>query len=304
MGQRQNPQGAERLNFNHLLYFWKVARLRSVARAAESLGVSQPTVSAQLRALATTLDDPLLTRSGRVLIMTDLGKVVFRYADEIFELGDQLMRFIRDHADGPARPFHVGVLDALPKVVVHRLLGPLLRRCVGTRLSCREADIPRLVDGLTTHDLDVILSDHPIQGDERTPVFSHELLKTGCVVMATPELAASVRVGFPQSLEEAPFLLPSRNSQLRKRIDGWLSERGIRVCFVAEFDDSALLKQFARAGHGLFVAPEIVRSEVELSHGVVAVGPMTGLEQTYFALTTSRRIEHPLVKALLKSASD
>jgi len=300
MEQRSLSQIPGRPNFNHLLYFWKVGRLGSIARAAEELEVSQPTISAQLRALEVSMGESLFGRSGRRLVLTDFGKIIFRYADEIFATSAEMMRVIRDRTESAVRPLHVGIMDALPKVIVHKILSPVLKTSPEARLSCTEGDPVRLLDGLARHDFDLLLSDHPLQGDQRLPTHNRPLLTTDCEVTAAPQLAARARSDFPRGLDDAPFLLPARGSLLRQALDRWLGDRGIHVRCVAEFDDSALLKQFGRAGEGLFAAPEAARAELESTYGVQKVGALDGVQQTFFAVTTERRIDHPLLRTLMR----
>lgn len=70
----------EWLNYHHLFYFWVVAREGGVTRASEQLYLSQPTISAQIRALERSLGEKLFVKSGRNLILTEIGRVAFRYA--------------------------------------------------------------------------------------------------------------------------------------------------------------------------------------------------------------------------------
>jgi LysR family transcriptional regulator, transcriptional activator of nhaA len=299
MEQGRLPQASGRPNFNHLLYFWEVARSRSIARTAEELSVSPSTISAQLRALEKALGGELFCRSGRRLVLTDFGKIIFRYSEEIFATSAEMMRVVRDRTESTARPLRVGILDALPKVIVYRILSPTLKTSPDARLSCAEADPLRLLEGLARHDYDLLLSDHPLQGSHGLPTHNHALLGSPCVLMAAPGLANGAGTDFPRNLDEAPFLLPARGSLLRQAVDGWLLDRGIHIRCVAEFEDSALLKQFGRAGEGFFVAPEIARTELESTYGVRTVGPLDGIEQNFFAVTTDRSVDHPLLRALL-----
>ena len=85
----------ERLNYHHLFYFWMVAREGTVARASEKLRLAQPTLSGQIHALEVALDEKLFERAGRKLRLTEMGRLVFRYADEIFSLGRELVDSVK-----------------------------------------------------------------------------------------------------------------------------------------------------------------------------------------------------------------
>ena len=106
------------LNYHHLLYFWTVVRKGGVSKAAEELHLSQPTVSAQVRSLETAIGEPLFTRKGRVQTLTDVGRVVYQHADEIFGIGRDLIDTLNGRPGQRAVPLTVGVANAVPKLVV------------------------------------------------------------------------------------------------------------------------------------------------------------------------------------------
>ena len=292
------------LNYHHLLYFWTVAREGSIARATERLNLSQPAISAQIRTLERSLGEKLFARRGRNLALTEVGRTVFRYADEIFSVGRELQETLRAGNGAVGRPARltIGVADALPKIVAFRLLEPALAHADPVRLVLREDKPDRLVADLSIHALDLVLSDAPVSPNVRVRAFSHLLGECGVTVFGTPELARRHRARFPQSLEGAPVLLPTDNTMLRRSLDAWFEVHGIRPQVVGEIEDSAVLKVFGQAGAGLFMAPSAVEKDVQRQYGVRVVGRIDSVRERFYAITVERRITHPVVLAISTTA--
>lgn len=292
----------EWLNYHHLLYFWTVAREGSIARASTTLRLAQPTISAQLRTLEEHLGEKLFDRRGRGLVLTETGRVAFRYADEIFSLGRELLDVVKGRS--PGRPLHlrVGISDVVPKLVAHRLLEPAMRLAEAVRIVCHEDHLDALLARLALHELDLVISDAPIGPQVKVRGFSHALGECGVHVFGTPKLAAARRRGFPGSLDGAPMLLPTEGSALRRSLDAWFDQRGIRPLVVGEFEDSALLKTFASQGAGLFAGPAAIDREIRAQYAVKSVGPLEGVTERFYAISAERRLTHPAVRAITEAA--
>jgi LysR family transcriptional activator of nhaA len=292
----------EWLNYHHLLYFWSVAREGGVSRASAALRLAQPTISTQIRLLEESLGEKLFRREGRRLLLTDVGRVVYRYADEIFGLGRELLDTLKGRQTGRPLRLTVGVADVVPKLVTHRLLEPVRALPGGVHLVCVEDKPERLVASLALHELDVVLSDAPVDPGVRVRVFHHLLGECGVSLLAAPLLAAKLRRRFPRSLDGAPLLLPTENTVLRRALEQWFDGQRVRPRVVAEFEDSALLKTFALKGDGAFVAPLAIEGEVCAVYGVRRVGRIEGVRERFYAITAERRLAHPAVVALSEAA--
>ena len=292
----------EWLNYHHLLYFWTVVREGGVSRAAEKLRLAQPTISAQVKALEDAFGQRLFDRQGRRLVLTDAGRLVYRYADEIFGIGRELLETMKGRAPGRPVEFAVGVANSVSKLIVRRLLKPALEADAAVRLPCREDGTNALLAELATHDLDVVIADVPAPPHVRVKVFSHLLGESDVTFFAAAPLAARLRRRFPQSLDGAPMLLPSTGSALRRSLDQWMDDGNLHPHIVGEFDDSALMKAFAQGGAGVFPAPSVIASEVVRQYRVQAVGQATGVHERYYAISVERRLKHPAVLALTKAA--
>jgi LysR family transcriptional activator of nhaA len=290
------------LNYHHLLYFWTVAREGSVTKACALLNLTQPAISAQLRTLERSLGEKLFEKRGRTLALTDTGRVVYRYADEIFTIGRELQETLAGRPSGRPVRLTVGVVDATPKLVAYRLLEPVLRGPEPVHLVLREDRLERLLTDLALHALDIVLSDTPVPPPARVKAFSHPLGECGVTIFGAPSLAATYRRRFPASLDGAPFLLPTDNTTLRQSLDQWFARHGVRPNVVAEIEDSAVLKVFGQNGVGLFAAPSIVEPQVRRQYSVRAVGHISDVRERFFAISVERRIRHPAVLALTSSA--
>jgi LysR family transcriptional activator of nhaA len=256
----------------------------------------------QIRKLEKSLGHRLFDRSGRSLVLTEVGRTVYEYADEMFSLGRELLGTLRGLPGKNSGKLHIGVPSFLPKLITYRLLEPVLRMPQNVQLVCHEDDLSELVSGLARHRFDAILSDTPIHSAAAVRTFSHPLGECEIVICGVPELAAKYRARFPASLEDAPFLLPSPVSDVRRALDRWFDELPFNPRVVAEFDESSLMKEFGAHGSGLFPLPSIVLDEMRRQYGIELVGRVPNLRVKYYVVTTERKIKHPATAGIVQSA--
>lgn len=291
----------EPLNHHHLFHFWTVVREGGVTRASEKLHVSQPTVSGQLRELQEALGEKLLARAGRSVALTDVGRTVYRYADEIFSLGRELQQAVKGRVTHPAR-LAVGVTLVVPKLVVYQILEPVLRMPEPVQLDCVHDRPERLLTELAVYSLDLVLTDTPAPPAVKVRAYSHLLGECGVSIFGSEGLAASYRRRFPRSLDGAPFLLPSGDSGLRLSLEDWFRRQLIRPRVVGTFDDSALVDAFGQAGAGLFAMPSAIDAEVRRQYRVRLVGRLEQVRQRFYAVTVERKLSNPAVIAVSERA--
>jgi LysR family transcriptional regulator, transcriptional activator of nhaA len=292
----------EWLNYHHLHYFWMVAKEGSIARACEKLRLAQPTISGQLRQFEESLGEKLFAKSGRNLVLTDTGQVVYRYAEEIFSVGTELQDVLRGRPQGRPARFLVGISDLMPKWIVFRFLEPVLKMPQPVHLICYEDNTDGLLLKLASHTLDMILTDAPVTASSRTRAFNHELGSCGVSFCAAPALAARYRKRFPESFNGAPFLVPTEGSVMRRSLEQWFERHGIRPAIVGEFQDSALLKVFGQAGAGIFPVASAAERDVRKNYGAAVVGRTSEITERFYAISVERRLKHPAVVALSEAA--
>ena len=290
------------LNYHHLLYFWVVAREGTIARACDQLHLTQPSISKQLHQLEHSVGEKLFQRVGRNLVLTETGQLVFRYADEIFSLGRELSEALEGKPSRERLRLLVGVADVVPKLIAYRVLEPALHLPEPVQLMCDERGLVELLTELAEHRLDLVLSDSPLPPTSATRAYNHLLGECGVCILGSSSLARKFRRGFPQSLDGAPFLLPTRKSMLRRSLDQWFDAQSIRPELLGEFDDSALLKVFGQAGVGLFPAPSAVEQETCRQYDVQLVGRLDAVRERFYAISVERKLKHPAVKAITAAA--
>lgn len=291
-----------RLNYQHLLYFWAVVRTGSLTAACAELRLSAPTVSAQLRTFEERIGEQLLTRAGRKLVPTPTGRLVFRYAEDIFGLGTDLLNELAQRPTGRPLRVAVGIDDVVPKEIVQRLLSASLEQQIAVRLVCREGTLDQLLNALQVHELDVVLSDSPVTPSLNLRATNHLLGSCNEYWMAAPELAAQLADGFPRSLDGARVLLPTSDTAIRRALDQWLDKLGVRPFVVGEFEDYALLREFATSGAGVAPVPEVLVEQFEQQAGLVSLGPARKVRAEFYAISMERNIKHPAVLAISEAA--
>ncbi|MBU1429971.1 LysR family transcriptional regulator [Myxococcota bacterium] len=288
------------LNYQHLYYFWIVAREGGVTRAAERLRLSPSTVSTQLRQLEEILEAELFLRTGRGLVLSEAGRIAFQYAQPIFGLGEALIDALAGRGRPGIKRLTIGVADHVPKLVARALLDPVSGP--DTHLVCRTDNTDKLLAELALHQLDVVIVDAPLGGETSVRAFSHLLGESAIWLYATPQRAARLREGFPQSLNGQPLLLPTPGATLRRGLDHWLTDEGLSVEIAGEFDDSALLKEFGAIGLGAFPAPAIVAEGIGRQYGVEPIGEVVGVRERFYAVSLERKLTDPRVVALIERA--
>jgi LysR family transcriptional activator of nhaA len=291
------------LNFRHLYYFWVVAKEGGITRAAERLSLAVQTISAQLTLLEQSLGKTLFSQQGRRLVLTEAGRLALSYADQIFLLGEQMQEALHEADSGRLR-LTVGISDSLPKLSAYRMLEAATQMDRRVRLVCYEDQFEALLADLALHKLDVVLTDREVRAGSTLKVFSHRLFDSELVVVGAPALAEIYREGFPNNLNGAPFLLPTRNNALRNKIEEWFVQHGVRPDVVGEFEDNALVSTFGRRGLGLFFAPDALAQDVAEQFGAVQVGVAAGVREQFYMISNDRKIQHPAVEAMLAAAQD
>lgn len=290
------------LNYKHLHYFWVVAQEGSITRAAERLDVAVQTISGQLALLEKQLGKALFNSQGRGLALSEAGRQALGYADQIFQIGNALVDALqRDDSERTLR-LRAGISDGIPKILAHDLLSSATRGSDDIRLICDEGEFETLLADLALHRLDVVLTDRPAPVGGNLKVFNIKLGDYATGLFASTELAKRHGTNFPQSLDGAPLLVPTRHHALRGRIDRWLERSGIRPKIVGEFEDSALLTTFGRSGLGIFPAPLALAGAVARQLDAQPLGEMQGVVEQIYAISNERRIRHPTVEALCAAA--
>ncbi len=292
------------LNFKHLRYFWMVAKTGSIARASEQLHLTPQSISGQLGEFETRLGVELFRRSGRNLELTDAGKRILGMSEEIFTLGDELLAVLHNDKVRKPIPFRLGIADSVSKSMAYRLIEPALKLGDTVHLICHDGRLPSLLADLAIQRLDMIIADRPMPANLNVRGFSHLLGESSLTVFAARQYARELSGTFPAILNNARFLMPGEDVAIRPKLIRWFETLNLQPRIVGEFDDSALIKAFGQAGAGLFVAPSAIADHVCEQYKVVQIGRIDSVIEQHFAITTERRLTHPAVVEISKSARE
>ena len=292
------------INFKHLHYFWVVAKQGGVMRASENLHITPQTISGQIRLLEDQLGHALFEKVGRNLELTDTGRRVLGYADDIFSLGYELEENVKNASKDRAQLLRVGVADVVPKSIAYRLLEPALHLEEPVRFMCKENSLESLLGDLALHKLDIVIADGPIPHRLGVKGYNHALGECGITFLAAPELAKTIGPDFPSNLTGKPFLMPSDLSLVQSQLLQWLDRYNIFPNIVGEFDDSALMKAFGQAGTGVFVVPSAIAKEVSSQYNVQVIGKTNEIKEQFYSITTERRLSNPALIAINETARD
>jgi LysR family transcriptional activator of nhaA len=291
----------EWLNYHHLYYFAVIAEQGGLAAAARKLRLTHSTLSAQLRALETHFGAPLFERRGKRLILTSFGSDALNYSGDIFRLGRELNDLARGISATPRDVLRIGVVADLPKTLTHHLLAPALDRETCT-LFVRQDSAPVLLEALATGRLHVVLTNDVPTPPVGARLHSHALGDTDILLYARGRLAQLGKRRFPESLAGVPFVVPAPGTPLRRRLDAWFVEKNLHISVKAEVEDAGLLRAFGSAGRGIFPVRAALRAEVEDLRDVQFVGVCDGVRESYYAVTTERRVRHKGLAAIVEGA--
>lgn len=292
----------QQLNYHHLYYFYVIAREGSIVNAARHLHLTPQTVSGQLSAFEDYLGNQLFDRKGKRLMLNEIGKMTYSYADDIFSLGNELQHALSTQQVGQQIIFTVGVTDVIPKVFTFDLLKTCFDMEDPLRLVCREGDLDTLLAELAISKLDLIISDRPLIPGSPIKAYSHSLGATGLTFYAAKRHAKRLASNFPHSLDQEPFLISGDKSTQRTNLMAWFNELQINPHILAEFDDSALMKFFGQSGYGVFCSPSIIEKHVTEHYKVAIIGRTQEVGEQYYAISPERKLKHPGVRHLVDNA--
>jgi len=290
------------INLKHLRYFWTVGVNGSIASASEILHLTPQTISGQLSELEYQIGTKLFRKAGRNLTLTDSGRMVFNYAEEIFRLSTELEAVLDGHDPGAQLTLNVGIAMVVPKLLAYRVLVPALNLEEPVRLVCTEAPFVDLLADLSVHKLDLILADSPFSPGLNIRAYNHLLGESGITFFAREPEDRLYRDAFPQSLDGAPMLMPTSSCALRRSLEIWFERIDVRPNVVAEFEDRALMKAFGEAATGIFTSPTTVEEDVLNKYAVSVIGRSEEVKERFYAISAERKIKHPAISAITEAA--
>jgi LysR family transcriptional activator of nhaA len=290
------------LNYKHLKYFWMVAKSGSIAKAGEQLFLSPQSISGQLGEFENALGVQLFNRVGRRLVLTEMGHQIYRYAEEIFALGKELMDVVQSTDSHHTQIFRVGILSSVPKTVAYSVMSSAFQADNPIRLVCREGKLSELLAEMAVHRLDMVIADKPMPSHLNIRAYNHLLGESAISILGSAQLIDNLPEGtFPHILHHAPFLMPSEDFAIHASLMQWFQTHHVAPQIAGIFDDSALLKMFGQGGAGFFVAPAAMKTYVQERYQVREIGVIESIKEQLFAITAERQLKHPAVVAIAEA---
>ncbi len=282
-------------NYNHLRYFWAVAREGNLTRVAERMNVSQSALSTQIRKLEHQLGHELFERQGRRLVLTEAGRLAFEHAEAIFRTGEELVGTLRAES-AARRTLRVGALATLSRNFQMEFLRPILSR-PDVEVVLRSGSWEELAGELDELRLDVLLVDRPVPAEPGKQWIVHRLDEQSVGLVGVPGFDTGLSL--KDTIATQPLILPTGASGFRIGFDALADRLGVRPLVKAEVDDMAMMRLMARAGVGLAVVPPIVVRD-ELDIGTLReIHALLDIAETFYAVALARRFPNPLLATLL-----
>ncbi len=291
------------LNYNHLYYFYVVASEGTITKASARLNLTSQTISGQITSFEAQIGVNLFERKGKKLSLSEMGLLIYSYAEEIFQLGDEVKNILKRKQPSLWHTFTVGITDVIPKVLAHELLSPVLKMSESVRLICVEGDQDHLLADLSVNKIDCLLTDQPLELGSHVKAYNHLLTESGFTFFAAEALIKSCKKTFPENLSDFPWLMQSKKSAVRTRLSSWLEKQNIAPNIVAEFDDSALMKAFGQTGIGVFSSPTLIEEYVADKYGVNILGRTDEIKEPYYIISPERRLKHPAIIEIVNAAN-
>jgi LysR family transcriptional activator of nhaA len=291
------------INYNHLFYFYVVGTEGSIIKASKRLNLTPQTISGQITSFESQVGINLFDRKGKALHLSQMGQLIYSYAEEIFQLGDEIKHILKKKQPTQWHTFTVGITDVIPKVLSHQLLSPVLLMAQQVRLICQEGDQDSLLADLAINKLDCILTDQPLQLGQHVKAYNHQLIESGFTFFAKESLAQQYIQDFPSCLSEYPWLIQSNKSSVRALLSSWFDKHDISVNIIAEFDDSALMKSFGQAGYGIFSSPTLIEEYIVDKYNVRIIGRTDEIKERYYIISPERKLKHPAILEIVNAAT-
>lgn len=285
-------------NYHHLYYFKVIATEGSISKAAHKLRLGQPTLSMQLKQFEDFLGQALFDRKNRTLVLTEMGKIVLGYANEIFRLGEEMLDSVHDRPYARRLRLQIGALDSVPKNMIKALMNQAyaIDKC---QITVIEGEGPHLIEELIHHRLDLVISNVSAPHLSGETLFSKSLAKMPLAVFGSAQFA-NLKNDFPLSLKDQPFVLPTTHSQVRHDFENYLATKKIKIDMLAETMDVSLMKTLALDGRGLIVAAAQGLKTLLDEGSLQKIGDLEGVFEEIWMLSAQRKLENPIAQRLMK----
>jgi LysR family transcriptional regulator, transcriptional activator of nhaA len=286
------------INYHHLYYFMTIAEQGTVVKAAQKLRLGQPTLSAQLKQFEDNLGVSLFERQHKRLVLTELGKVALEYARSIFKLGSEMLEVLHDRMHPLLPTLHIGALDTIPKRIVLQMTKQALK-ISDCQITLSEGNLEPLLRDLTSHRMDLLVSNRLPSGIDGKGLFPKLLTKKNIVFYGAPKFK-ELKKDFPHSISGVPVILPTHDCKLRYDIDHWAKSNQIDLNIVVESQDISMKKLLAVDGIGLVPTTDVSVARHLRLKDLVAIGSAKGVYEEIFVISAQRKLTNRIAAILMK----
>jgi LysR family transcriptional regulator, transcriptional activator of nhaA len=286
-----------RINYHHLNYFWHVARVGNLTKVANTLHVSQSSLSIQIKQLEESIGNQLFVRQNRKLSLTDVGKTVFSYAESIFSKGDELEAFLKNGAQSETQILRVGMLSTMSRNFVEQFVNPLMND-PKVKIVVAARGQTNLLQQLSDHEFDVVLTNIEVRGSKERLWQCQKLSQQPVSIIGAPGF--DLPNVFNDKYNNLDWVLPLTGSPIRAAFDGLCSQNQFRANIIGEADDMAMLRLLARDSDALAVMPKVVvRDEINAGNLSCYLN-LPNIYENFYAVTVNKHIANNLVSMLIK----
>lgn len=287
-----------KLNYHHLNYFWQVAKVGNLTKAANMLHVSQSALSIQIKQLEESIGKQLFTRKNRKLILTDVGKTTFSYAESIFKLGNELENNLIHGAQSEDKILCIGMLSTMSRNFVETFISPLMNN-PKVKLVIAARGQTNLLNELSNHELDLILTNIEVRGSTKQSWQCQLLTKQPICVIGHPGL--SLTQEFNQAYRDVDWILPLTNTPIRAAFDGLCAQYQFQPNIIGEADDMAMLRLLTRDTKAVAVMPSVVVKDEIANSNLTVYATLPNIFENFYVVTVQKQMSNNLVNELIKN---
>lgn len=290
-----------KLNYGHLYYFWHVAKLGNLTKAAELLHISQSALSVQIKLLEESIDSQLFKRQNRRLILTDIGSITFSYAESIFAIGHELEMLLKKGLPAESQSIRIGMLSTMSR----NFVDDFLKGCMNNpsiKLSIAARGQTNLLNELANHQFDLALTNVEVRGSNKQLWQCQLLAQQPVSVIGPPGMQLSRK--FNQDYKSAVWVLPALGTTVRSAFDGFCAQHQFQPNIVGEADDMAMLRLLARDTKALAVMPDVVVKDEIAAGSLVCYMTLPNVFENFYAITIKKHFTNQLISELIKNYID
>lgn len=290
------------INYNHLYYFWMVAKEGNLTRAASRLLIAQSALSSQIKKLEYQLGKALFEKAGRRLALTEAGLIAFNYAEKIFQMGNELDNVFKHQLDTANTVIKIGVVSSLSRNFVENFIKPVLKR-TDVQIHLISGSEIALLPQLDDHRLDFILS-NSLQNIQQQTLYRIKPIAKQQVSIVGKPLSSGKKFHLKEDLCSYRLLLPGLGNELRSRFDQLCETQQITYHIMGEVNDMPALRLLARDSDGVALLPTVVVQD-EIKMGILQeYCKLPDVFEHFYAISLKKQFESEVVKQLLAREED